>query len=174
MTKSKIRADRTKNLLTIVTLLLVLVTGSLLFTLSRDGDESEGVHVDLGALGYEFDSGRAIKKDDKKTGDLRSFLQRMGEKDISLGCTSTYYQVVTASPDEKQILLNYGCDYPNAHMFAVKTSGTWKTISPTNQFDIFGIPLCSHVNVNHISTAIAPVCASSSELPAGKVEYRVR
>lgn len=117
-------------------------------------------HVSLGALEYNQSNDRLVKRTDDSTNELRAFLTRLND---ASGCAdSTYHNVIAASPDEQQILLNYGCGYPNARMFAVKQNGEWKRLSPTNQFDQFGIPRCAHVDANHISRTIAPVCVEEA------------
>jgi hypothetical protein len=116
--------------------------------------------VSVGPMTYGLSNGKAIKRTDDAVNDLRSFLKEAAQKDTSQNCVS-YYSVIRASTDEKQVLLGYGCDAPSARMFAVNNAGTWRTISPTNQFDDLGIPMCSHVNEHSIDKSIAPVCVTT-------------
>lgn len=114
------------------------------------------IHTSLGALAYSFDHDRATKRTDAGVTDIQKFLEAEGRRS---GCGGpVYHNVMAANEDETQLLLNYGCGYPNARMFAQLENGKWRTISPTNQFDVFGIPRCEHVTENHIAVRIAPVC----------------
>lgn len=164
--KSKKQFDKSKGLMiiTIGTLLLILITVLATYPkniIDKQTDISQkGPHVSLGAMEYDFSGSKAVKRTDKNVSELKSFLTMKAEQDISANCEAVYYNVVATSTNEDQVLLHYGCGYPNAGMFAVKQNGSWKFISPTNQFDRFGIPACSHVNENNIEATIAPVCGN--------------
>ena len=118
--------------------------------------------VSLGSMQYRFANGKAVRRDDATVTSLKVFLVSAANEDIRLGCTAAYYNVVRSTTDESQVLLNYGCVYPNAHMYVVRDGTGWKFISPTNHFADLGLPVCSYVEQNHISKQIAPVCVSDA------------
>lgn len=138
-----------------------------------DDGTPKGSIVSLGALEYEITDGKAVKRTDEHLAGLRAFLLAEGEKSVGANCPTVYHEVMAASPDEKQVLLGYGCDQPGARMFAVQTDGQWELLSPTNQFDLLGIPSCEHVDGNGIDSSIAPVCVDFGEDEATN-SYRVR
>lgn len=129
--------------------------------------------VSLGSMQYDIVDGQAVKRADETVKSLKTFLVALTEKDNQHDCDS-YYNVVLASEDEKQILLEYGCPYPNARMFAVNDGSEWRTISPTNHFDIFGVPECSYVNGNNIDRSLAPVCVNWGGEADETISYTVR
>lgn len=182
MVKTRIRLNKLKGVAIIVTGILLLVLLAIFVAYPRsDNNVSQqtksadsSVHISVGPLTYDFSSGKAIKRTDQGVVGLRDFLMTIGKKEISTNCESVYYNVIVASVDEDQVLLNYGCGSPNARMFAVKKDTTWKLISPTNHFDMFGIPECSHVYQNGIDVAIAPVCGDGITTGDGKGSYVVR
>lgn len=169
-----------KALLAIIGILLILL---LIVSIGyvKESVESEqetatdpaqtGSIASIGAMQYDFSSGKAVKRTDETVSKLKAFLVAEGNKSVGPNCPTVYHNVIVASPDETQVLLAYGCGDPGSRMFAVQIDGTWKTLSPTNQFDLFGIPLCDHVNSNNIDRSIAPVCAT--EL-SESISYQVR
>lgn len=133
--------------------------------------------VQLGGLNYTTtSSGKIAVKHDPLVDSLRSFLAAAAQKDIQLGCASSYYIVRGWTTDEKQVLVNYGCSYPNAYMYVVNTNSTWQFVSPTNEFNALGIPVCSYVNQNGISNEIAPICVNDGQAAALTLthQYQVR
>lgn len=182
MAKPGKQFDKSKGILVIVIALLVMVILALIVTYPRNQatttsvEASEfGKHVSLGSIQYDFSSGKAVKINDEKLRNLESFLNEMVKKDkeLSPDCSS-YYNVVAANEDKTQVLLKYGCSYPNANMFVVLQDNQWKILSPTNNFDQLPIPLCSHVNDNNIALSLAPVCFGESEEAGGPPTYTVR
>jgi hypothetical protein len=167
MAKTKKRIDRSKVVTFILSAVLVLAAAVVVFKMQSS---ALAVHISLGPLTYKVENGRAVKRTDPTVTELQSFLEAQGRNS---GCqTTVYHNVIAASPDEKQVLLNYGCNSPEARMFAVNTNGQWRTVSPTNQFDSLGIPLCEHVEQNNISVSIAPVCFNQAN--GGQSKYFVR
>jgi hypothetical protein len=167
-------ADRTRRL-AIIGIMLVIVACLGVATWFKDSDKpaqsDPGVHISLGAMQYSFTGATAVKRTDTTITGLQSFLEHYGQKDIDLGCSSTYYNVIAYTKDESQILLNYGCDYPNARMFGIRDGDSWKLISPTNHFDLFGVPECAYLAEYSISREIAPVCVGQ---PMTNSDYQVR
>ena len=162
----KVTTHRAKGLLIISAGILALVGlfGALTYlkkdeTPTQTGDRDS--IVNLGTLEYDFSGDKATKRTDAHTAQLRNYLQQEGEKSLH-SCDVVYHQVTLATADETQVLLNYGCNHPMARMFAVHGADGWELISPTDQFDIFGIPLCAHVEEHTISPEIAPVCSTST------------
>lgn len=182
MAKPSKQFDKSKGILVIVIALLVLVILALIATYPRNQAATTNVttsefgkHVSLGSIQYDFSSGKAVKINDEKLVKLESFLNEMVKKDkeLSRDCSS-YYNVVTANEDKTQVLLEYGCPYPNANMFVVLQDNQWKVLSPTNNFDMLPIPLCSHVNDNNIALSLAPVCFSEPKEADSPLTYTVR
>lgn len=173
--KPKRQFDKTKGILIIATglvsLFLIILLSVYLGSNRQISNLETGAHVSLGGMDYDFSNGKAIKRTDKNITELKSFLTAAAEKDVSKNCPVSYYNVITSSKNEDQVLLGYGCYHPTARMFAVKQKGSWEFITPTNQFDLLGIPLCSHVTKHNIEASIAPVCASEDGL---KYEVRSR
>lgn len=137
-------------------------------------NKDTAINVELGSYRYDFQGTKAVKLTDDNVTSLDEFLTIAAKKDISLGCKKVYYLVTAHSEDKKQVLLNYGCENPGSRMYAVQESGKWKFISPTNQFDMLGIPLCSHVEKNNIAKSIAPVCYSETNDAESPLQYRAR
>lgn len=148
------------------------------FSANRDFSPT---YVSLGAMQYNFDivNNKAVKRTDASIKELSTFLTKVSN-DSRCGSSSSslngpgYVYVVANSKDEKQVLLAYGCYYPGASMYAVKTDQGWKTIPPTNHFDAFEIPDCDYLTENNISSEIAPVCANKlgdSGAPIGNPKY---
>jgi len=160
--KTQVTFSKTNKLLLLVIAALILALIAVMVVrpnyTDNDSKETRSV-VNLGAYEYDFSSGKAVKRSDEQVAKLRSLLEADGEKNLKLGCDVVYSNVIAVTDDRTQVLLSYGCDHPSARMFAVEKSGEWKMISPTNQFDNLGIPLCSYVEKNHIQKRIAPVCA---------------
>ncbi|MNQ38283.1 hypothetical protein D3C85_518530 [compost metagenome] len=183
-TKKSGNFDKIKGILIIVIGVLVLTLLTLIVIYpktdnsTRQGSDSEnttkGSIVELGALEYDFTSDKAVKRTDARLLKLKSFLNTEGEENLGPNCNPVYHNVMMSNPDETQILLNYGCSYPNARMFAVYQNEEWKFVSPTNQFNTFGIPLCTHVDANGIDRTIAPVCVNENLDDITKLDYVVR
>ncbi|MBL8158840.1 hypothetical protein JNJ66_00070 [Candidatus Saccharibacteria bacterium] len=131
------------------------------------------INISLGSLEFNFTGGRAVKRDDAVVQTLRATLEDAAHKDIALGCETAHYQVIAHTDDDRQVLLGYGCDQPTARMFATY-DGDWQLISPTNEFDNFGIPRCSHVTGHGINREIAPVCANGLGEENVTTTYTVR
>lgn len=165
----KKKSDKSKPVLVGIIMGLTVILVTLLVVQSNKNVNSapEEPHVSLGAMQYDFSSGKAVRRSDGTVIRLLAFLVATARKDVSANC-EPYYNVVAASSDEKQVLLKYGCGSPDARMFAVNKDGEWQTLSPTNHFDMFGIPECSYVSDNQIDKTIAPVCVSglnSTDVP---------
>lgn len=182
-TKKNGNFDKTKGILIVVigvlvlTLLGLFITYSKPYSVTRNNvstNSPKGSIVQLGKLEYDFSSGKPIKRTDANLISLKSFLITEGNKSVGPNCDPVYHIVMMSSSDEKQVLLSYGCPYPNARMFAVRQNEEWQLISPTNQFDMFGIPLCTHVDTNNIDRTIAPVCAKEDTTNDAQLVYRVR
>lgn len=126
--------------------------------------------VNLGALQYRVENGKAVKRDDTSVKEIRSFLIEEGKKS---GCTNNnaVHSVIAANDNETQLLIGYGCGGDGALMFAVKQDNQWKTVAPTNQFNLFGIPSCKMIEYNGISSEIAPVCQNESRDDSGAFHY---
>lgn len=186
--KDKRSFDKTKGILVViigflVALIIITIPLAKLYidrlkaTAELTQDASMGVFVSLGPLEYAIDADEQTAT--KRTGDdvekLRSFLYEEGSRSIE-HCESVYHNVIMANDAENQVLLKYGCGYPDARMFAVFNGETWKTISPTNQFDAFGIPACDHVDQHSIDISLAPVCLTEwpHESTDLKPKYRIR
>lgn len=137
-------------------------------------NKDNAISVELGSYQYDFQGTKAVKLSDENVISLNEFLATAAKKDISSNCEKSYYWVIAFSDDRKQILLNYGCENPGSRMFAVQESGKWKFISPTNQFDMFGVPLCSHVSENDITKSIAPVCYNEMNDTEHSLQYQAR
>lgn len=118
--------------------------------------------VSLGSLGFRFEGSKAVARHDATTQEILNFLKKEVEKS---GCNdnSGAASVITYSRDEKQLLLGFGCDNTVTRMFAVKKEDGWKTISPTNQFNLLDIPSCKMTDENNISKEIAPVCQNEKK-----------
>ena len=167
---------------TIVILLISTVFFALLYDKERQiiGHHipirsKSDIRVDLGSLKYRHEGDRMIQRNDKLVEEVRSFLK---SKELS-SCdfNDTVHRVIAHSNDETQLLLGYGCGSPAAHMFVVKEKGNWQAISPTNQFNQFGIPSCKMTDENNISKEIAPVCQNESRAAENApltYSYRVR
>lgn len=132
---------------------------------------NEGAFVSLGMMEYKIVGDRAIKRDDETVRELREFLTADAKKSLSDNCKSVHYNLQLASPDETQVYLKYGCEYASAPMYAIKGNGRWRTISPTNQFDMFGLPECSYVDKHAIHVSLAPVCFTDT---GKELKYTVR
>lgn len=187
-TKDKRNFDKTKGILVIIIGLLVgliilaiplakVYIDRLKAAAELTQDVSSGIFVSLGPLEYAIDADKqtATKRTGGDIENLRSFLYEEGTKSIE-HCESVYHNVIMANDAENQVLLKYGCGYPDARMFAVFDGGAWKAISPTNQFDSFGIPACEHADKNNIDASLAPVCIEvwPHESVDSKPKYRIR
>ena len=115
----------------------------------------------LGSMQYKIENNKAILRSDEDIRALEAFLV---EKASSEGClpNNPAHEYVTAwTKDESQVLLKYGCGSADSPMYIVKVAGKWKSISPTNHFDTFGIPECTYLDEHAISKEIAPVCVNN-------------
>lgn len=158
-----------------IALIGIIIVQAVAINQNKDRIKSlDKIQVQLGSMNYDFSSGRATKVDDPSVAELQQLLEGMAGQDVAKGCTSSHYNLITASPDKKQVLLAYGCTHPSARMFVVKKDSGWETISPTNQFDIFGIPACRHVEENEIDKSIAPVCVEDPMNIDGNAKHTVR
>lgn len=182
MAKSNKRTQSSKRIIYILSAVTIIFTVLLLVLLIKQtmGDNRKAVrggnavNVELGSYQYDIQGTKSVKISDENVTSLKTFLTNAAQKDISANCTKSYYWVTAFSDDRQQVLLNYGCENPGSRMFAVRNSGAWKFISPTNQFDTFGIPQCSHVDDNSIATNIAPVCYSETTDTERPLQYQVR
>lgn len=168
-------------LISLVTAFIVIVIGVILLHANQTSDKTsqtaekvDNGSVNLGSLGFRVEGGKAVIRNDSATQELRDFLKadvkKSGCKDNN-GVTA----VIAHSQDEKQLLLGYGCGNSEARMFAVKKDGRWKTISPTNQFNLFNIPSCKMVDENNISNEIAPVCQNEKKVGDNlSYDYKIR
>jgi len=128
--------------------------------------------ISLGSMQYDFSSGKAVKRSDSSVMGLEAFLETTAEHE---GCPSqspVYEHVVSYTKDETQVFLKYGCGAADSPIYAVKTDGTWKTLSPTNHFDSFDIPDCEYLTDYGISKEIGPVCANGIGTEASTYSVR--
>jgi hypothetical protein len=180
MTKTTHRVDTVKGVMIITIALLLLALITLIVTYPRTANvpksasAPEGVFVSLGAMEYDFSSGKAVKVTDEKIVALRDFLTEQGKKDIGDVCPEVYYNVAATTEDKQQVLLDYGCTHPSAHMYVVYENNTWKMLSPTNNFSTLPVATCQHVNENNISPTLAPVCMNSTDDPSVSSIYTIR
>ena len=180
VTKSK-NEITTAVLIGLVTALIVIVIGVILLHTNQTSDKTsqtvekvDNGFVSLGSLGFRIEGGKAVTRNDSATQELRDFLKADVKKS---GCKDNNgaAAVIAHSQDEKQLLLGYGCGNSEARMFAVKKDGGWKTISPTNQFNLFNIPSCKMVDENNISNEIAPVCQNEKKVGDNlSYDYKIR
>lgn len=129
--------------------------------------------ISLGAMGHQIVDGKAVKRTDVPVQSLKAFLH---EKAANEGCPSdksAYEHVAAVTKDENQALLKYGCGAADSPMYIVKKNGVWTSVSPTNQFDTFGIPSCEHLNEHAISKEVAPVCVNGLAVGGGDLTYSV-
>ena len=182
MVKNKKSTQSYKQIIYILSAVIAIMVVALLISLTKQNtnvntetsSKDNAINISLGSYQYDFQGTKPIKLSDENVTSLDEFLTAAAKKDISSNCEKTYYRVSAFSADRKQVLLEYGCGNPNARMFAVQESGKWKFISPTNQFDMLGIPLCSHVSENNIAKNIAPVCYTETNDAKNPLEYHTR
>ena len=180
VTKSK-NEIMTAALIGLVTALIVIVIGVILLHVNQTSDKTsqtvekvDNGSVNLGSLGFRIEGGKAAIRNDSAVQEIRDFLKADVKKS---GCRDNngVDVVIAHSQDEKQLLLGYGCGNSEARMFAVKKDGGWKTISPTNQFNLFNIPSCKMVDENNISNEIAPVCQNKKKVGDNlSYDYKIR
>ena len=130
--------------------------------------------VSLQMLEYNIVDNKAVKISNEYTDNLRTYLTH---KALDSKCPvedPPYENVVAYTSDRKQILLAYGCGGPTASMYIVLDEKGWRSISPTNNFDGFGLPYCEFVAANDISREIAPVCAQGNSTSSKTTTYTVR
>jgi len=138
------------------------------------------INIMLGSFEFEYslaENGEIVsnRRDNQEVKKLRTFLTEAAEWDTQPSrCKSASYTVIASSKDGTQILLRYGCELPTARMFAVLHDSAWEFISPTNQFNDLGIPLCSHVDENTISVEVAPVCYTDDGVWPNPYSYTIR
>ena len=159
-----------------VTILLIACTTLLIASLYITVRDGEKHNVSLGGLQYRIDNNTAVKRTDSLVTNLRIFLENKASKENCPMRTVAFEHVIAATKDESQILLNYGCGSADSPMYIVRSGSTWKSLSPTNQFNILGIPACHYVTENKISPEIAPVCQEPTDtvLPPPAPKYRLR
>src|SRR5690242_3054522 len=94
--KSTVRVPNTIAYMLAIIGLLILLSGTLALQLHDQSAQAsrKTVSVSLGAMQYRFANGGAVKRTDTTVTSLKSFLTAAGQKDIDLGCTSAYYNVV--------------------------------------------------------------------------------
>ena len=73
-----------------------------------------GSIASIGAMQYDFSSGKAVKRTDETVAKLKAFLVAEGNKSVGPNCPTVYHNVIVASPDETQVLLAYGCGDPGS------------------------------------------------------------
>lgn len=177
-TKSRIPKTITLSTQTLILFSVLLLTVAVAFLFIKDDSEAtreEAINISLGKLQYSIENDRATEREDETTESLRNYLEQRAEKNLSLGCTTVNYSVMAHTEDESQVLLRYGCNHPTARTFLVRSGSTWEGVSPTNQFDAFGIPKCEHVEDNGISKEIAPVCVNGwGSGSLDDVQYQIR
>ena len=182
MPKNKKSTQSYKRIIYILLAVIAILVAALVISLTMQNkygnaetsNNDNAINIELGSYQYDFQGTKAVKLSDENVTSLHDFLTTAAKKDISSNCEKSYYWVMAFSDDRKQVLLNYGCENPGSRMFAVQESGKWKFISPTNQFDMFGVPLCSHVNENNIAKNIAPVCYSETNDAKQPLQYQAR
>jgi len=132
--------------------------------------------VSIGPLGYRIEDGRAIKRSDPVVQELHAFLTSKAAHEGCPAGTSAYEYVQAVTKDETQVLLKYGCGAADSPMYIRKQNSSWKSVSPTNQFNELGIPVCDYLDRNAISKEIAPVCVSTIGATQSNAapEYSVR
>lgn len=161
--QSEVKSSKSMPLITIVVAVLLFgIIGYMVDSMLRPSDNtSQQSKVEVGVFALEDRDGKPYISDDAYVQDLKDFLT---EEQRTSGCPDTDVEyVLAANKDKTQVLVRYGCQYDDARKFAVLKDDGWKTISPTNQFDIFGIPSCEMVNTNNIQKNIAPVCWNSGD-----------
>lgn len=167
---------RSYNFFIALAVLFGMFAGVMLVKLLYQGERititPKQSQVELGSYRYEFKDGKAIKRTDKLTTSLQTFLDKKASADC-VGLEPSRYDVVAANSDRTQVLLGYGCNgNSEARMFAVYRNNAWKLLSPTNQFDMLTkAPRCDHVNQNSIDNSLAPVCYNDEN---NTVTYTVR
>jgi len=145
------------------TIVIAVVCGVLTFTLNyRDQPEPPSLaeRVSVGSMRYKLVNDKAVKRTDASVKELQAFLEREAARS---GCTDQrlpFQRVVTYTQDETQAFIRYGCGAADSPIFAAKKDGVWRSLSPTNHFDMYNIPECTYVDENAISKDIAPVCVS--------------
>lgn len=182
MAKHKKSTQSHKQIIYTLLAVIALLIAALLISLTKQDSsvntetmsKDAAISVELGSYRYDFQENKAVKLTDENVTSLDKFLTKAAIKDISSNCKKSYFWVMAFSDDRKQVLLNYGCENPSSRMFAVQESGEWKFITPTDQFDMLGVPLCSHVDDNNIAKNIAPVCYSETNDAKNPLQYQAR
>lgn len=151
-----------KNILILYAVLGILVFTCLALVLIYNCTVAKSPSISLGSLTYKIENDKAVKRDDVAVNDLRAFLEATAAHE---GCTKqdpAYEHVIASTKDETQVFMKYGCGAADSPIYAIKKDGVWKTISPTDHFDLLGIPECGYLAENSISREIAPVCSDGS------------
>lgn len=161
---------------TIILGIIVITLGTLLVGLfnKTSPDSTEKDFISLGSMKYTIKNDRAELRNDASVNELRTFLEQKAKNEGCGNVGPAYETVIAYTKNETQALLGYGCGSSDAQMHIVKTDSGWRSISPTNHFDEFGIPECEYLNENTISAEIAPVCYSVVEGSTEKPLYKVR
>ena len=139
---------------------------------TNNSTSTSGPYVSLGLLQFNIVDGKGTKRTDQAFNDMKAFLDKESANsrcEVSGSAGQGYFSVVASTSDQKQLLLAYGCTQADAKMYAININGEWKTISPTNRFDNFGIPGCDYLQQNDISPEIAPVCANGFDSATGLI-----
>lgn len=173
-TKSKPKQDNSKTFFMAVMSGLAISTLVFAWLFVSEKNSQQPINVNLGIFGYELKNGTYVERSDAKVNNFNKFLVDAAKKDLSLGCKSAFYHVISVNKNEDQALLEYGCEYPSARMFAVEKNGAWEFISPTNNFTNQGIPSCSYLDQHGIGSEVAPVCANINNPPDVPDTYEVR
>lgn len=153
-------------------LAVLAITCLVLVFLLVQKNKNPAAEVSVGSMQYSFSGGKATKRNDKTVKSLQSFLEKQAAQS---GCPADGPDrevVMLSTKDETQVLIDYGCYSGGSRMFVVRQGDGWKAISPTNHFDMLGIPGCEYIAENKISKEIAPVCVN--ETNDGPLTYHAR
>ena len=149
-----------------------MIAGIVMVRVFYKGEPAAKPEVSVGVVEYKISGNKLVKDNTPELRSLKAFLTNEAKKDCKNMSAPSHYIVKDANSDLSQVLLGYGCGNSSAHLFAVRTGNTWKTLSPTNSFyEPYGIPGCDHVAKHDISKSLAPVCATTSKQ---KLHYTVR
>jgi len=157
--QKKLKTDKRLPILYALVLILAIVCAALTFAVAHKAQDKKSPSISLGSMQYQFANGRATERDDRSVNGVKTFLETDA---VHEGCpdqTPAYEHVVAYTKDETQLFIKYGCGAADSPIYAVKVHDAWKMLSPTNHFDVFGIPDCDYVAGKGISKEVAPVCA---------------
>lgn len=169
--KKIVKSNRTNIFYIFLIIILIFVSTalSLYIYFSKTSDDNKSnknsskSYISLNLLQFSIIDKKAIKRTDNSIQEIEKFLENESANSRCGASGSEgpgYFSVRAWTKNEDQLLLGYGCNDVGAQMYAIKTNDKWATISPTNQFDNFGIPGCDYLSQNNISAEIAPVCAN--------------